>query len=127
MEEYDPDRDLAADEWLDLDEQERMIVVVDYHRRHRTRVPNAEAHAAVHTIVENQLSESPWWSPRSLVFVGKVSIDTTAFTLSARCLLVRCIHCSLANKARVSRTSATTRHSVGSRPPSGEPANWPQD
>ena len=56
MEQYDPDRDLAADEWLDLDEQERMMLVEDYHRRHRIRMPNVEAHAVVHTIVENQLA-----------------------------------------------------------------------
>lgn len=56
MEQYDPDRDLAADEWLDLDEQERMILVEDYHRRHRIRMPDVEAHAVVHTIVENQLA-----------------------------------------------------------------------
>jgi hypothetical protein len=56
MEQYDPDRDLAADEWLDLDEQERMMLVEDYHRRHRIRMPNVEAHAVVHAIVENQLA-----------------------------------------------------------------------
>ena len=56
MEEYDPDRDLAADEWLDLDEQGRMILVEDYHRRHRIRMPSVEGHAVIHTIVENQLA-----------------------------------------------------------------------
>ena len=56
MEQYDPDRDLAADEWLDLDEQERMMLVEDYHRRYRIRMPNVEAHAVVHAIVENQLA-----------------------------------------------------------------------
>jgi hypothetical protein len=56
MEEYDPDRDMAADEWLDLDEQERMILVEDYHRRHRVRMPSVEGHAAIHAIVENQLA-----------------------------------------------------------------------
>jgi len=56
MEQYDPDRDLAADEWLDLDEQERMMLVEDYHRGQRTRMPNVAAHAVVHVIVENQLA-----------------------------------------------------------------------
>ncbi len=56
MEEYNPDRDLVADEWLDLDEKERMILVEDYHRRHRIGVPNMKAHAVVHAIVENQLA-----------------------------------------------------------------------
>ena len=56
MEEYDPNRDPEADEWLDLDEQERMILVEDYHRRHRVRMPSVEGHAVIHTIVENQLA-----------------------------------------------------------------------
>ena len=56
MEQYDPDRDLAANEWLDLDEQERMMLVEDYHRRRRIRMRNVEAHAVVHAIVENQLA-----------------------------------------------------------------------
>ena len=55
MEEYDPDRGPEADEWLDLDEQGRMILVEDYHRRHRIRMPSVEGHAVIHTIVENQL------------------------------------------------------------------------
>ena len=56
MEEYDPNRDPEADEWLDLDEQERMMLVEDYHRRHRLRMPSVEAHAVIHAIVENQLA-----------------------------------------------------------------------
>jgi hypothetical protein len=53
---YDPDQDPPSDEWLDLDEQERMILVEDYHRRHRIRMPSLEGHAVIHTIVENQLA-----------------------------------------------------------------------
>jgi hypothetical protein len=56
MEQYDPDRDLVAGEWLDLDEQERMMLVEDYHRRHRIRMPSLEGHAVMHTVVENQLA-----------------------------------------------------------------------
>ena len=55
MEEYDPNLDLEAKDWLDLDEQERMMLVEDYHRRHRIRMPSSEGHAVIHTIVENQL------------------------------------------------------------------------
>src|ERR1035437_6816155 len=56
LSQYDPDQDPPSDEWLDFDEQERMILVEDYHRRHRIRMPDVEAHAVVHTIVENQLA-----------------------------------------------------------------------
>jgi hypothetical protein len=56
MEEYDPNRDLDTDEWPELDEQERMILVEDYHQRHPVRMPSLEGHVAIHTIVENQLA-----------------------------------------------------------------------
>ena len=51
---YDPDRKLDVEAWLDLDEDERMSLVIDYHRRARIKLPNAKVHAIVHTIVENQ-------------------------------------------------------------------------
>ena len=56
MEQYDPDRGPETDEWLDLDETERMILVEDCHRRHRIRMPSIEGHAVIPTIVENQLA-----------------------------------------------------------------------
>jgi hypothetical protein len=51
---YDPDRKLDVEAWLDLDEDERMSLIMDYHRRARIKLPNAKMHAIVHTIVENQ-------------------------------------------------------------------------
>jgi len=51
---YDPDRKLDVEAWLDLNEDERMSLVIDYHRRARIKLPNAKVHAIVHTIVENQ-------------------------------------------------------------------------
>ena len=56
MEEYDPDRDPPPEEWLALDELERIAFSAEYHRRHRIRTPNAQRHAVVHAIVENQLA-----------------------------------------------------------------------
>ena len=56
LSQYDPDQDPPSEEWLDLDEQERMILVEDYHRRHCIRMPSVEGHAVIHTIVENQLA-----------------------------------------------------------------------
>jgi hypothetical protein len=43
--------------WLALDEGERIALVRDFHARNRIRIPNAEAHAVIHAIVENQLAE----------------------------------------------------------------------
>jgi hypothetical protein len=51
---YDPDQKLDVEAWLSLDEDERMSLVMDYHRRARIKPPNARLHAAAHTIVENQ-------------------------------------------------------------------------
>ena len=55
-ERYDPlvARDPA--EWLDTDEQERIALVTDYHRRARIKVPNIRLHAVFHVIVENQIA-----------------------------------------------------------------------
>lgn len=56
MDTYDPQESISADEWLALDEAERMSVVGQYHRHARIRLPKAELHAAVHVVVENQLA-----------------------------------------------------------------------
>ena len=56
MKQYDPDRDPSPEEWLALDEQERIGLSEEYHRRHRIRIRNAKLHAVVHAIVENQLA-----------------------------------------------------------------------
>jgi hypothetical protein len=54
---YDPE--IAPDPklWLDLDEQERIRLAKKYHAAARIKVPNAEAHALFHAIVENQIAE----------------------------------------------------------------------
>jgi len=56
MQQYDPLKAPAPDEWLALDEQERINVVRDYHRRARIQLPDATLHAIVHAIVENQIA-----------------------------------------------------------------------
>jgi hypothetical protein len=54
---YDPSADPNGKEWLALDEGERIALVRDFHDRNDIRNPNAEAHAVIHSIVENQLAE----------------------------------------------------------------------
>ncbi len=39
-----------------MDEQERMNLVTDHHRRAREKLPNEQLHAVIHTIVENQVA-----------------------------------------------------------------------
>lgn len=56
MHSYDPDTPRAGAEWLELDETERLELVRAYHRRKRIALPNAELHAVIHVVVENQLA-----------------------------------------------------------------------
>ena len=54
---YDPDRAPDPQGWLALDEQERIRRAKKYHAVAGIKVPNAEAHALFHAIVENQIAE----------------------------------------------------------------------
>jgi hypothetical protein len=54
---YDPLVAPDSAEWLDLDEQERIDMVMDFHRRVRVKLPNAKVHAVAHMAVENQIAE----------------------------------------------------------------------
>jgi hypothetical protein len=53
---YDPLVAPNPQEWLAVDEQERIDSVVAYHRRAGIRVPNQKVHARVHVVVENQVA-----------------------------------------------------------------------
>jgi hypothetical protein len=54
---YDPLVAPDPEEWLALDEEERIALVMDFHRRARIRVPKANVHATIHSVVENQVAE----------------------------------------------------------------------
>ena len=54
MKRYDPLKVPTPDEWLDIDEAERLSLVEGYHRRTRVQLPNAVVHATLHVVVENQ-------------------------------------------------------------------------
>lgn len=56
--EYDPLTEPHPDEWLALDEQERIDVVAEYHRRARIRLPREKLHAVIHAVVENQIADA---------------------------------------------------------------------
>jgi hypothetical protein len=57
MDAYDPLVAPDPDEWLSLDEQERLILVEDHHSEAGVDLPNEKLHAMVHAIVENQIAE----------------------------------------------------------------------
>jgi len=56
MQHYDPLAAPDPEQWLALDEQERIDLARDYHRGAGIRLPNAAAHAALHAIVETQIA-----------------------------------------------------------------------
>jgi hypothetical protein len=53
---YDPDVGPDPEEWLELDEDERIMLVLSYHRGARERLENAHLHASMHVVVENQVA-----------------------------------------------------------------------
>ncbi|NIU72727.1 MAG: hypothetical protein GWN71_03810, partial [Gammaproteobacteria bacterium] len=53
---YDADKAPDPSEWLERDEDERIIAVEDYHRRIGDDAPNELLHATFHVVVENQLA-----------------------------------------------------------------------
>jgi len=56
MKPYDPLKPPEPGAWQSLDEQERLDLVEEFHRRARVRLPNAKVHAVLHVIVENQIA-----------------------------------------------------------------------
>lgn len=57
MNRYDPELAPNAEEWLALDEQARIGLAEQHHRRARIKLPNVKIHAAIHAVVENQIAE----------------------------------------------------------------------
>ena len=56
MKSYDPLRAPDPREWQSVDEAQRISLVKAYHRRTRAKLPDAQAHATIHVIVENQIA-----------------------------------------------------------------------
>lgn len=54
---YDPDVAPDPNEWLALEEDERIGRIAAYHRGAGVRPPNPPIHAALHSVVENQIAE----------------------------------------------------------------------
>jgi hypothetical protein len=54
---YDPSVAPDGASWLELDEDERLEMVRAYHRQRRIKLPNLDAHAVTHAVIENQLAE----------------------------------------------------------------------
>ena len=57
MRNYDPSVAPDSTAWLEMDEEERVEMVREYHRRRRIKLPNLDTHALTHAVIENQLAE----------------------------------------------------------------------
>ena len=53
---YDAIEQPDSEIWLDLDEMERVDLVIDYHRRIGVQLETPELHATAHVVVENQVA-----------------------------------------------------------------------
>lgn len=58
MNRYDPDQAPNPEQWLALDESVRIVLVAEYHRAELIKLPNLQAHAVFHVIIENQIAEN---------------------------------------------------------------------
>ena len=58
MEAYDPLNAPDPDEWLSMDEHERINLVIEHHRQVSVELPNEQLHAVIHVVVENQIALS---------------------------------------------------------------------
>jgi len=56
MKRYDPLKAPDPQAWLALDEEERISLARQYHIFARIKVPNVQAHAVAHALVENQIA-----------------------------------------------------------------------
>jgi hypothetical protein len=57
METYDPETAPDTAEWLELEEEDRIRRIASYHRGVKVKLPNLQVHAALHSVVENQIAE----------------------------------------------------------------------
>lgn len=56
MDSYNPDTSPTPTDWLRTDEGDRIELISAYHRRKKIELPNAQLHAVIHVVVENQLA-----------------------------------------------------------------------
>ena len=65
MRAYDPLNAPDPDDWQSMGEDERMMLVMEYHREAGVELPNEQVHAVVHVVVENQFTLGDEMSARA--------------------------------------------------------------
>lgn len=75
MEKYDPQIAPIPEDWLALDEDERISLVKTWHRKAKVKLPDANLHAVFHAIVENQLAQGQKSVREALARLRKEGLD----------------------------------------------------
>lgn len=77
MDRYDPEVAPDGEDWLALDEGERLLLVEWYHRDARADIPKAarRLHSSMHVVVENQLASNDELVVRALARLMKEGLS----------------------------------------------------
>jgi hypothetical protein len=77
MEKYDPFKSIDPEEWLELDEAERIELVRGFHEILEDEMPDdaLSIHSSVHVIVENQLAMSVEFIPETIAKLTRQGLD----------------------------------------------------
>lgn len=95
---YDPKVRPDPDAWLQLDEAERIEAVLRHHRRAGIRTGSLKAHAAFHTIVENQIAEGLRSTCEAVDRLQREGLDRHDAIHAVGSVLAGHLHGSLASK-----------------------------
>ena len=77
MEKYDPFKSIDPEEWLELDEAERIELVREFHEILEDEMPDdaLSIHSSVHVIVENQLAMGVEFVPETIAKLTRQGLD----------------------------------------------------
>jgi hypothetical protein len=77
MKEYDPFKPIDPEEWLELDEAERIELVRGFHENLEDEMPDdaLSIHSSVHVVVENQLAMGVEFVPETIAKLTRQGLD----------------------------------------------------
>ncbi|MEW6368064.1 MAG: hypothetical protein AB1714_25840 [Acidobacteriota bacterium] len=98
MRQYDPEVAPDPGEWLALDEGDRIHQAGAYHRDAGIDLPNTKVHAAIHTIVENQIAEGLDCTVRAMARLMKEGLSRHDALHAIGCVVTEHMHKALRAK-----------------------------
>ena len=77
MDKYEPSKSITPDEWLVLDEEERVDLVRKFHEELDDEMPEdaLSFHSSIHVIVENQLAMGVELIPETIAKLTRQGLD----------------------------------------------------